>query len=189
MPQTIHNIYLPFIRDLTYQTSTYMNGEILETQSGDIFSTRLNIPISKIFYADNIHVTPSELTLIQDFYQNYYLQKFRFKDKNNPQKILSVIETPNNLLTVFNVKNDNVNLLYFTQSAKIYQNNILIPDAILNDNLEVTFIVPPIAGSVIHVVLDYDYPVMFDYTFGLQSVYVPKTKTYTISFKLNSVMV
>ncbi len=188
MPQTaINTIYLPLSQDLSYQTSTYINGQLLETQAGDIIPAIATAsPTSTVFYAENVDITASELHLLQRFYQKYYLQKFRFKDPNESQKTLSVVETPNGIITQFTVNNDNPNALYFTQSAKIYHNSQLISTATISNDLKLTFLTPPTAGTLISVILDYDYAVMFDYQYGLRAISDPKTKTYKISFRLVS---
>ncbi len=186
MPQTtVNTIYLPLTRDLTYQTSTHINGQLLETQAGDIIpAIATSSPISTVFYAENVDVTALEWQSLQSFYQKYYLQKFRFKNPNESQKTLSVVETPNGIITQFTMNNDNPNALYFVQSAKIYRNSQLISTATLSNDLKLIFTIPPATGSLISVILDYDYAVMFDYQYGLNAISDPKTKTYKISFRL-----
>jgi hypothetical protein len=188
MPQTnLNTLYLPLTRDLTYQTNRYINGQLLETQAGDIFpEIATSSPISTVFYAENVDVTASEWRALQNFYQKYYMQKFCFKDPNESQKTLSVIETPNGIITQFTVNNNTPNALYFVQSAKIYSNTQLISTATLNTDLKVTFLFAPTTGSLISVTLDYDYAVMFDYQYGLSAISDPKTKTYKINFRLVS---
>jgi hypothetical protein len=172
-------------RKLTYQTHFLINGTLLETQTGDIIPVTSAInPLNKVFLFNNIDVTQSELRLLQDFYQKYYLQQFLFTDIENAQKTFVTLETPNGIATQFNLVNDTPNLLYLLNSAKIYVNNQLIPSATINENLTVTFTTPPANNGVVTAMIDYDYAVMFDYAFGLQSVFDPKTQTFKISFQL-----
>jgi hypothetical protein len=173
------------MRDLTYHTTNHINGQLLETHAGIIMPTIATAsPVRKIFYADNVDVTASELQALQNFYHDYYIQKFRFKDPTHSQKTLTTLEIPNGIIRQFTLNNDNPDIVYLLHSAKIYHNQQLIPNVTLNGNLTFTLIVPPTTGSLITVSLDYDYAVMFDYNYGLQSIMDSKTQTYKISFRL-----
>ena len=135
----INPVYLPLVRDLNYQTNFIINGDIIETQTGDIIAINTaDMPTSKVFFVNNASVTQSELNVLQSFYEKYYLQKFRFMDKNNAQKTFVTLETPNGIVTEFNLVNDTHHLLYLLNSAKIYVNNQHIPIATINDSLTVT---------------------------------------------------
>jgi hypothetical protein len=189
MPQSqINHVYLPLSRHLNYQTHFIINGDLLETQSGDIIPIyATDMPVSKIFATDKADVTKAELSQLQDFYQRYYLQKFRFTDIGNAQKTLKPLDVPNGVITQFQLVNDMPQLLYLLSGTKIYVDNQIVNDAIINDALQVTFQTPPANNAVITAVIDYDYAVMFDYHLGLQSLYDTKTHTYKISFQLLTV--
>lgn len=182
----INPVYLPLSRDLNYQTQSVINGDIvLEAQSGDIIPVNTaDMPIFKIFSVNNVSVTQAELNLLQDFYRRYYYQKFRFIDKNDPTKTLFSLDVPNGMRTQFNLINDNPNLEYLLNSAKIYVDNQGVNNATLNQDLQIIFTTPPANNSIIKVIIEYDYAVMFDYDFGLQSAFDSQSQSYKINFRL-----
>lgn len=180
----IHQIYLPLERDLDYETHIYMNGKILENQIGDIFLDTNTVPNRKIFYAHNQKITLQELQKLQEFYHEYYYQKFYFKDPILPQKTLSILEAPNDIVTQFTLKNNTPNFLYHIDSAKISQNNQAVNNAIVTQDLNIIFETAPPVNSVITALIDYDYAVMFNYQFGLQVISDNDSQYYKISFQL-----
>lgn len=183
---TINNIYLPLNRDLRYVKSRISSTDYILTQSGSIVpATAQSHPLRPVFHADKIDMTTDELTQLEDFYKTYHSQKFRFKDTEESQQIFQLTQIPDGLQTEFSAStHQHPHRLYFTDQAQIFVDDILQPSAIIDSDFNITFTTPPTTNSVITVTLDFDYAVLFDYGYGLQTQLDPKTKSHKVSFRL-----
>jgi hypothetical protein len=181
-------IYLPLQRELTFQTNHQIdNNAYIQTLSGDIMPIMAQEkPIKMHFQANNIDMTEQELQAMQKFYQEYFLQKFLLKPAYNIRQTITTHELPDGTRTQFTLEGLMDNRHYLTNFADIYINDIYDETAQITSNFQLILSSPPLLNDIIIIHIDFDYIVMFDYGYGLQSFVDYKTKTHKVSFQLNS---
>jgi hypothetical protein len=95
-------------------------------------------------------------------------------------------ELPDGNRTHFTLDGLMDNRRYLSNFADVYINDIYDETAQITSDFQLIFLTPPLMNDTIIIHLDFDYIVMFDYVYGLQSVADYKTKTHKVSFLLKN---